>query len=43
MGHCAVYKSFEFLLHDGADGEADAKHNGAADDFEQAAGGEFFD
>ena len=44
MGHCSrFHKSFEFVLHDGAGGDVDAEGVGAADDFEQAAGGEFFD
>ena len=40
----ARYRVFEFVRHDGADGDidADAERVGAADDFEQAAGGEFF-
>ena len=41
---CSRFKQiYEFVLHDGADGVVDAEGVCAADNFEQAAGGEFFD
>jgi hypothetical protein len=45
-GHCSRFHKISVSdSHDGADGDvdADAEGVGAADDFEQAAGGEFFD
>ena len=42
-GHCSrFHKSLEFV-HNGADEDANTEGVGATDDFEQAAGGEFFD
>lgn len=44
QGHCSRFNMvFELVLHDGADGDVDAEGVVAADDFEVAAGGEFFD